>query len=272
MRMQEAVAVAVACLAMQWTPLAAQRTRDRPTIIFTVSGAYLDGIGLWTVPDQQVPDFSGPAPLVDHFFLNRAIKRTIGAGFSGTYYRGAHLGLTAEAFLLGLGYDDTCRLVAAAESAANVERCNSIDQLERSAAAVATSLGLVYRIASDEFISPFARASLGFLINNQSPLLVVGRAAPPAGGPPAELIIYDDDNKGTRLRPAFGLGVGTTIAAGKGYQIRWEIRDNIVGVQRVTSASDGRGQVPPHETAYKHIFSLNVGLDVILERQRGRRY
>jgi hypothetical protein len=30
--------------------------------------------------------------------------------------------------------------------------------------------------------------------------------------------------------------------------------------------------VPPHETAYKHILSLNVGLDVILERHRGRRY
>jgi hypothetical protein len=40
----------------------------------------------------------------------------------------------------------------------------------------------------------------------------------------------------------------------------------------VTGPSSGRGQVPPHETAYKHIFSLTVGLDVILERQRGRRY
>ena len=85
-------------------------------------------------------------------------------------------------------------------------------------------------------------------------------------------VIYDDNNKGTRLRPAFGLGAGTTIAAGKGYQIRWEIRDNIVGIQRVTGVSPGRGQVPPHETAYKHLFSLNVGLDVILERKRGRRY
>jgi hypothetical protein len=151
-----------------------------------------------------------------------------------------------------------------------VQQCNSIDKLERSAAAVATSVGLVYRISSEEFISPFLRAGVGFVINNQSPLLVVGEADTPQG--PDELIIYDDNNKGTRVRPAFGLGAGATIAAGKGYQIRWEVRDNMVGIQRVTGVSPGRGQVPPHETAYKHLFSLNVGLDVILERKRGRRY
>ena len=263
MRMKEAVAVAFACVATLCSPLAAQRTRDRPTLIFTVSGAYLGGVGLWSVPDQPVPDNDG----LDHFALSRSVKRTIGAGFSGTYFRGHHIGLTAEAFLLGLGYDDACRLVAPPQSESNVQRCNSIDQKERSAAAVTLSGGLVYRIASDEFISPFARVGVGVLVNNQSPLLLVGEAS---NG--AERFIYVDDKTGTRLRPAFALGVGTTIAAGKGYQLRWEVRDNIVGIQRVTSATIGTGQVPPHETAYKHIFSLNVGLDVILERVRGRRY
>jgi len=264
MRMKEAVAVAFACLATLCSPLAAQRTRDRPTLIFTVSGAYLDGVGLWSVPDQPMPDNDG---LIDHFALSRSVKRAIGAGFSGTYYQGTHLGLTAEAFLMGLGYDDACRLVAPAQSAPNVQRCNSINQRDRSAAAVTLSGGVVYRVASDEFISPFARAGVGVLVNNQSPLLLVGEAS---NG--AELFIYDDPKTGTRLRPAFVLGVGTTIAAGKGYQLRWEVRDNIVGIQRVTSATTGPRQVPPYETAYKHIFSLNVGFDVILERLRGRRY
>jgi hypothetical protein len=269
MRVREHAA-AVALLATLGAPLAAQGTRDRPTLIFTVSGAYLDGIGLWSV-SQPVPDISdGENPLVDNFLVTRSVKRAIGAGFSGTYYRGTHLGLTAEAFLLGLGYDDTCRLQDPAQSVRNVRRCSSIENKERSAAAVATSVGAIYRVASDEFISPFVRVSAGVLINNQSPLLLIGEDVTPAGT--AELIIFDDANKGTRLRPAFGLGVGTTVAAGKGYQVRWEIRDNIVGIQRVTGPSDARGQVPPHETAYKHIFSLTVGLDVILERQRGRRY
>src|SRR5207253_2100914 len=78
-------------------------------LVFTVSGAYLDGIRLWTVPDQPVEDRT-LGTLTDHFFLRRNVKKTLGAGFSGTYYRGAHLGITAEAFLLGLGYRDICTI------------------------------------------------------------------------------------------------------------------------------------------------------------------
>lgn len=266
MRIRGPAAIAISLLAILWRPAAAQHTRDRPTLIFTVSAAYVDGAAVWSVADQPVPDLSGPAPLVDHFALSRSVKTTIGAGFSGTYYGGQHFGITGEVFLVGVGYDDTCTLVAPPQSENNVARCNSIDGMERSAAAVTTSLGAVYRVASDEFISPFARASVGMLINNQSPLLVVGQSGQ------AELIIFDDENKGTRLRPAFGLGVGTTIAVGKGYQLRWEIRDNIVGIQAVTGPAPGRGQVPPNETQYKHLLSLNIGLDIILERHRGRRY
>lgn len=257
--------VAVLLLAAFGTPLAAQATRDRPTLIFTVSGAYLDGMRLWTVPDQPVEDI-GVGTLTDHFALRRNVKRTLGAGFSATYYRGAHLGITAEAFLMGLGYSDICTIAEPAQSQLNVERCQSITDQDRSAAAVTTTAGVVYRIGADEFISPFLRASGGVLINNQSPLLLVGQA-----NNSAELVIYNDPNTGTRLRPAFLLGAGATIAAGRGYQIRWEIRDNIVGIQEVTGPT-ARGTVPPHETSYRHIFSLNVGLDVILEKRRGRRY
>ncbi len=264
MRITQAVAAALV-LAAFGTPLAAQGRRDRPTLVFTISGAYRDGVGLWTVPDQPVEDNTA-GTLTDHFFLNRSVNRSLGAGFSATYYKGAHLGLSAEAFLVGLGYDDTCRLVAPAQSELNAERCNSIDRLERSAAAVALSAGGVYRVGSDEFISPFARAHVGILVNNQSPLLLIGET-----NNGAELVIYDDENTGTRLRPAILLGLGATVAAGRGYQLRWEIRDNILGIQRVTGTT-ARGTVPPHETAYKHIFSLNVGLDVILERRPGRRY
>lgn len=264
--MRTPVAVAIALLAAHATPLAAQATRDRPSLVFTISGAYLDGVGLWTVPDQPVSDNSF-GTLVDHFLLRRSVKRTLGASLSATYYRGAHLGFSGEAFLLGLGYDDGCTIAEPAQSALNVDVCNSIDDLERSAAAVTVSGGLVYRIGAGEFISPFARIGAGILINNQSSLLVVGRT-----GNGAELVIYDDDNSGPRVRPALSLGVGATAAAGRGYQIRWEIRDNIVGIERVTGPSVSRGAVPPHETGYKHLLSINLGVDVILERHPGRRY
>jgi hypothetical protein len=263
MRVREVAAVAVALLAAPWNPLAAQASRDRPTLVFTISGAFLDDVGLWTAPDQPI-DIDALED--DHFFLGRSIKRTLGAAFSGTYFRGQNFGLNAEAFLVGLGYTDVCRTVGTVHSADNVQRCNFINGRDRSAAAVAASVGGIYRLGAREFISPFVRASIGVLINNQSPLLTTGETA---NG--AVLTIYDDD-RGTRLRPAFGLGVGTTIAMSSAYHIRWEVRDNILGVQAVTGPVSVIGQVPPHKTVYKHIFSLMVGLDVVLERQRGRRY
>jgi len=257
---------AVLLLAAFGTPLGAQATRDRPTLVFTISGAYLDGIRLWTVPDQPVEDNSA-GTLTDHFLLRRNVKKTLGAGFSATYYRNAHLGITAEAFLMGLGYSDICTIAEPAQSQLSVERCQSISDRDRSAAAVATTAGLVYRIGADEFISPFFRASVGMLINNQSPLLLVGQA-----NNGAELVIYNDENTGTRLRPAFGLGAGVSMAVGRGYQIRWEVRDNIVGIQKVDGPTTENVLVPSHGITYKNLFSLIAGIDLVLERARGRRY
>ena len=125
--MRQAAAVAFALLATLWTPLAAQRTRDRPTLVFTVSGAYLDGTGLWTVPDQPM-DIGGPRP-PDHFFLSRSIKRTLGAGFSATYYRGQHFGLTGRGLPARAGLRR--RLPdrwAPPSSTSTSQRCQSIDR------------------------------------------------------------------------------------------------------------------------------------------------
>ncbi len=264
MQVRVVAAIAVALLMAQRAPLAAQRTRDRPTLIFTVSGARLGGSALWTVPDQIVDI----GPLADdHFRLSRSVKRTFGAAFTATYFQGQHLGLTAEAFLVGLGYDDACQILGTPVSSDNIERCRFVDERSRSAAAVVASVGSLYRFGPREFISPFIRAGLGILINNQSPLLLTAQT-----NRGELLMIYDDESRGTRLRPAIALGVGTTIAMSATYHIRWEIRDNILGIQALTGPVTVVGQIPPSNTVYKHIFSLNVGLDVILERQRGRRY
>ena len=58
----------------------------------------------------------------------------------------------------------------------------------------------------------------------------------------------------------------------RGIQLRWEVRDNIVGIQRVTGTTPIAGFVPPHERVFKHLFSMTVGFDVVLERRKGERY
>jgi len=257
--------VAVLCLSLTaWTvPSEAQGTGDQARLVINASLAYTSGRGLWGVPDQTVNRF----PATATYALNRSIKDALGAGFAVTYYPKANLGLTGDAFLLGLGYEDDCRVVSGGGTELN-EVCQSIDRGDRSAAAVIVSAGGIFRVASREFISPYIRGTAGLLFSNQSPLLTEGFFNGPLGR--TVLLVYDDD-KQSRVGPAFQIGVGTTVAFGKAYHLRWEVRDNIVAIQRVTGASQA-GEIPSHARGYKHLVSLLVGLDVILERQRGRRY
>ena len=243
----------------------AQRSGDRSRLVFTISGAYIGGKGLWTVGSQPIQD----PPVQDDFFLSRSITGSFGASLAATYYKGEHVGLNADAFLIGLGFDDTCRLNTPAQSTFSRDVCNDIDQQDKSAAAVVLSVGGVFRFASRELISPFARVGAGILISNQSSVKIEGEGQTNAGR--ALLIVYDDDND-TRVSPAIQLGVGATVPMSKGFHLRWEVRDNIVGVERVTAATPVPRIEPPHERAYKHLFSVLIGVDVILERQPGRRY
>ncbi len=268
MRLRELLAAAAMLLAAHATPALAQRTGDRSRLVFTVSGAYIQGRGLWTVPNQPVQEVivGGGTPVTDNFRLNRSVKGTLGAAFSGMYFPGENLGVTADFILLGLGYDDSCQLLGPAQSTRNAQVCEDIDEQEKSAAAVTVSIGGVARFLSREFVSPFVRANAGLLFSNQSSVLTQGVTNS------GVLLTVFDDEKRTRVSPSLALGVGATMQIGRSYHIRWEVRDNIVGIEAVTGPTDQPRFEPPHERAYKHLFSVLVGIDVVLERSRGRRY
>ena len=256
------LAVAAALLVSPSTAAVAQETGDQSRIIFTISGAYIGGRGLWSVPNQPVQD----PPFVDTFNLNRSITSNFGAGFSGAYFPNSSLGITADLMLLGLGYDDTCRIVNPPESQRNLEVCDDITDQDKSAAAVTVAAGVNYRLASREFISPFIRANVGVLFSNQSSILMQG-----VSNEGVLLTIYEDEKRES-VTPAFALGVGATMQISRGYHLRWEVRDNIVGIDAVTGPTSAPRFTPPHEQVFKHMFSVLLGVDVILERDRGRRY
>jgi hypothetical protein len=264
MRIRVAVAVGLV-LATQTAVAAAQRTGDQARLVFTISGAFIGSKGLWSVPDQRVAVDELPTNLA----INRSATSTFGASLGATYYPEGPIGFTGEAFLLGLGYDDACRVTSTGAISLRVmEVCEDIDRQEKSAAAVSVSVGSIFRLASREFVSPFFRAGLGVLFSNQSSILTQGVSISNGG---ALLVIYDDEVR-SRVRPTIQLGVGATMVLSRGYHLRWEVRDNIVGVEEITSAVQNVGAVPPHETSFEHVWSVLIGLDVILERQRGRRY
>jgi hypothetical protein len=243
-----------------------QATKDQARLIFTVSGGVVVGRHLWSV-DAQPVQFNPPVD--DTLTLGRRIRSTLAIGFGGSYFPGENLGLGVEGFLVGLGFEDSCRVRFSSGSGDLVSACQSIQGATKSATAVALTAGPIFRVKSRSLISPYARANVGLVFSNQSSLRTIGGYLTPDGI--SDLIVYDDDHD-TRVEPAFVLGAGFTAAIASGYQLRWELRDNIVGVQRVTQASPQARVVPPHGRALKHLFSMTIGFDVVLERRRGRRY
>jgi hypothetical protein len=264
MRPRELLAVTL-LLGSAAVPLHGQGTKDQARLVFTVSGGVVVGGHLWTI-DNEPAEFAVPA---DTFAIGRRIRTTIGVGFGGIYFPGEHLGWSVEGFLLGLGFEDSCRLVFSSGSADAATTCQSIQGATKSASAVKLSFGPVYRFNSQSLLSPYVRANGGVVISNQSSIRTIG-AYPVVNGT-AERIVFDDNHE-SRLAPALALGAGFTAAVARGYQLRWEIRDNIVGVQRVTGSTPHSDMIPPHELTFKHLFSMTIGFDVVLERRRGRRY
>jgi hypothetical protein len=264
MHSRELVAVAL-MLATSVLPARGQATKDQARLVFTVSGGMVVGKHLWSVDNEPV-QFTTPA---DTFAIGRRIRSTIAVGVGGTYFPREHLGLSVDAFLIGLGFEDSCRLVFSSGSGDAATTCLSILGATKSATAVTFSGGPVLRLGSDKLISPYARVNVGLVISNQSSLRTVGQFPTPQGT--AERTIFADDHD-SRVAPSLALGAGFTTAVAKGYQLRWEVRDNIVGVQRVIGSTPQSNLVPPHKLTYKHLFSLTIGFDVVLERRRGRRY
>jgi hypothetical protein len=244
----------------------AQKTGDQSTLVFTISLGAVTGSELWSISPQPV-QFINPA---DTFALERKIRPMLAVGFGGTYFPGKNIGFTVEGFLIGLGFENSCRHLFSSGASATIQACQSIQGEGGAATSAILSAGTIFRLNSRKLISPYGRVNAGLALSNQSSLRTTGEFIN-TSGQVTDLFIYVDDHN-SRVDPAFALGVGFTAAVAKGYNLRWEVRDNITGIQRVTSPIPVAGFVPPHERVFKHLFSMTIGFDVVLERRRGRRY
>jgi hypothetical protein len=243
----------------------AQATGDEARLLLGISVGAVTGRHLWSAGPQAV-QFTNPT---DTFALTRRIRSNLVVGFGGTYFPGEHLGLSVEGFLIGLGLEDNCRQVFSSGSGDVASVCQSLQGREKPASAVTLSVGPVLRFNSRKAFSPFGRANLGFTLSNQSAIRTSGEFPTDSG--PSTIVVYSDESN-SRIDPSLALGVGFTAGLSKGSQLRWEVRDNIVGIQQVTGTIPVAGFVPPHKRVFKHLFSMTVGFDIILERRRGRRY
>ncbi len=252
--------VAVAAL---WTPMLQAQTADQARLVFSVGVGQSSGGGtLWSVGRQ--PFIINPA-VSDTLALTRRFRRSLNLVLSGTYFPGDHVGFNVEAQMLGLATEDDCRPVSATTTAQGTNLCRSIGRRERSGSSAALSGGLVYRVGSHQPLHPYVRANVGLLVTQQSFIRTSGRFG--AG----EATIYEDQNPSS-VKPYLSFGGGVVGVIGRGYQFRFEIRDNWVHVPTVTGATSQQGLRPPTETVGRHFLTATIGFDVVLERKRGRRY
>ncbi|MFI5234492.1 MAG: hypothetical protein ACHQXA_02170 [Gemmatimonadales bacterium] len=251
-------------------PLAGQATSDRARLALGIGIGYRGGAKLWSQGGQQI---EAPASVPDTAVIAREVAPQIGLTFTGTYFPSDHFGFTAEADLLGLKYEDSCHLTSNSGSIPNGLICKGIQGAIHGGTAVTMSLGALYRLSPKAFLSPYLRANVGVTISQESSVETIGTWVDPSdpNQEEQEYFVFGDPNPAS-MTPALAVGGGFTALAGAGSQLRLEFRDNIIFLNRVTSAVAIPVQRPATVRRAAHLFALTLSYEVVLERRRGRRY
>jgi hypothetical protein len=261
-------------LALLLASPAAAQTSPQPTIVLTIGGGVVTGHGLWTVERQPLCILGGGGACTgtyDTLRIARSISPSLILGASGTYFPWPHLGFHAEISYLGLPIDDTCTPVHLFPDPPNQrgqQMCDNLTAAKGTGGAISMFVGATVRAASSKAISPYARFNIGLVNLTSSTTEVVG-AYVDAGGLQERQIIEDLNGQGASFM--LGAAAGLTTPIGTGYQFRLEVRDVVNSLTRVTGPANDLA-IAPTDSKYYHHFGLVIGLDVVLERKRGRRY
>ena len=261
-------------LALLLASPAAAQTKPQPTIVLTISAGAVTGHGLWTVDQQPLCVLGGGGACTgnyDTLRIARSISPSLVLGASGTYFPWPHLGFHAEISYLGLPIDDTCTPVFLNPDPPNQrgkQMCDNLTAAKGTGGAISMFVGATLRAASRKAVSPYARFNIGMVNLSTSTTEVVG-AYVEAGGLQERQIIEDINGRGASFM--LGAAAGLTTPLGTGYQFRLEVRDIMNSMTRVTGPANDLA-IAPTDSKYFHHFGLVMGLDIVLERKRGRRY
>lgn len=269
----------VVLLAIGTTVTAAQAQGPQSKLVLSLFGGVAAGHSLWTVDQQPLCVLAPPSggtfscnPQYDTLRLTREVTSSIVAGAGATYFPGPHIGYQLELYYLGQSYDDACsaqRFDTTDVSQVNAQTCNSISSSAPSSGAIGIFGGMIYRIAPSASVSPYLHGGAGLLVYSGGTVAMAGDAV--VNSQIYNRPVYIDDSpKTTSLSLEYGIGV--TARTGPGYQLRMEVRDAMAQLVYVTGPSPGDKLVPPTTTKWFHNVVLTIGLDVVLEQKRGRRY
>jgi len=276
-----ALALAACCVAVPALPAAAQ-SADRPNLVLTIFGGYRIGQQLWTLQNQPfaVIDYVGgnlypDSVHRDTLTLSREVTPSFIAGLTASYFRGPHLGFSAEMAFLSMSLNSQCglrRYDATDTADINPVLCNSLNGASVAMSAVEFSAGMILRTTPNRTATPYIGIAGGLVTRTRGTIEVSGAFVDNGGFLSSIPMIADD--KATRTNLSALLTAGIMVPMGPGYQIRLEGRDVYTRLDYPSGLADPRAVPlhPPHGAHYGHHLAFVVGLDVVLERKRGRRY
>jgi len=250
------------------------QTGDESNLVLTIVGGVVTGHPLWTIDRQPfcLLNSSGSCSgLYDTLRLSRSITSSVAIGAAATYFPWPHVGFHGEISYIGLPMDDACTNVAPYVSDPDQRHqqiCENLSGQSSPGGAISLFAGVTLRTATRRAFSPYLRASVGFVSLARSTVEVVGDYVDGTGAKERQMI---SDQTPRRLTPMFGAAVGFTAPISPGYGFRLEVRDIITSLDRAIGPASDLTVAPIASRAYHH-FALMLGLDVVLERKRGRRY
>ena len=246
----------------------AAQTGPQPNLVLTLAASVVDGAALWTIPRQPFcPAYPGgtcTAP-ADTLRLAREQGSSITIGAAVSYFPGPSVGIQAEMAYLGLPLRDACVVLNASATRLTEQLCASMQGASHSTGAISFVASALVRAAARHQLSPYLRGGVGLVAFDHSTIELVGADTT---GQAFQILV---DESPQRLALSFVAGAGLTMALGRAYQFRFEARDAVARFERVTDAADAL-LVPPTGTRFFHHFVFTMGVDVVLEQKRGRRY
>ena len=251
---------------------ASAQTGDQPNLVLTVFAGASAGHGLWTVTGQPYCSETtcGVASQHDTFDLSRDITSSLVAGVGATFFSSSHVGIHGEISYMGISFEDHCRDVFASAIPRNAEICARANSTGLSTSAIVFSAGVLLRASATHAISPYVRGGVVLATYSNSTIEMPTFFTDGDTHPPQPIGIYEDSRP---KKNGFGveLGAGFTSRLGPGYQVRFEVRDLVAPLERANGIA-GENREPPKVTRLFHRIALTLGIDVVLERKRGRRY
>jgi hypothetical protein len=270
-------AITVALAALATTTAATAQQASEPRLLISLFGGLGTGRPLWEINRQPIMVRGTDAdPQFDTLRMSRRVNTGLVLGGSGTLFNSPYFGLSAEAVLVSLGTSDDCEVVFERQPQdqirRNVQMCEFLAGATGSATTVALTLGGVLRAAPHGFASPYLRGEAGVSTRVPTTVEVLAQYFDETNTPRVFTIIVNPRRSNTA--PTFGAAAGVMVKLGSAYQARLEVRDQMIFLDKVTGPAQvtSEGPVAPVSRSLTHNFALTVGLDIVLERRRGRRY